>query len=165
MTGFEIVTLLSSLATTVGVFFAWYQIRRTGDLHRTQFEDSLSKEYRELVQRIPIKVFLGQDLTPDEFEQAKPVLFHYLNLTNDQIFLRSKDRISRAVWEDWREGIQSNIVDIKAIRELWSDIKQNSQNFHELRKLEESNFNDDPINWKQLPHKTPTKLLTSTTDT
>lgn len=145
----EIITLLSSLATTIGVFFAWYQIRRTGDLHRTQFEDSLSKEYRELIQKIPIKVFLGKELTPEEFEQAKPVLFHYLNLTNDQTFLRSKGRISLTVWNDWLSGIEFNLTNISAIAALWSDIKLNSENFVELRKLEELGFVGDPYSWRQ----------------
>ncbi len=154
----EIITLLSSLATTVGVFFAWYQIRRAGDLHRTQFEDSLSKEYRELIPKIPIKVFIGKDLTPDEYDAAKPVLFHYLNLTNDQIFLRSKKRISEAVWNDWRDGIEHNLKNIKAIRELWGEIKENSKNFYELRKLEENEFVGDPAEWDEKELKSSRKL-------
>jgi len=147
MSFFELVALISSIATTVGVFIAAYQIYKTTELHRTQFEDSLAMEYRELIQKIPIKVFIGEDLTHEELEITRPVLFHYLNLTNDQIFLRSKDRVGPEVWKDWRNGIEHNITNIRAINEFWAELKANSIVFEELRRLEEVGFSGDPHGW------------------
>jgi hypothetical protein len=155
MNWIEIVTLLSSLATTVGVFFAWYQIRRTGDLHRIQFEDSLSREYRELIQRIPVKALLGKELRDDEFNDARPFLFHYLNLTNDQIFLRSKDRVSLDTWIDWRGGIKVNMA-LPAVARMWSEVEANSDNFLELRQLIKDGYGGDPKLWTSEPSE---KLL------
>lgn len=145
-----IATLCSSLATTVGVFFAWFQIKKTGDLHRTQFEDSLAKEYRDLIQKIPVKALLGRELTAKEYEEAKPFLFHYINLTNDQIFLRSKGRISLEVWNDWQRGIKYNLNDLPAFKKIWVEIKEDSESFRELRTLELKEYNTDPNNWADI---------------
>lgn len=147
MNWIEIVTLLSSLATTIGVFFAWFQIRKTAELHRTQFEDSLAKEYRDLIQKIPLKALLGEDLTEKEYKEAKPYLFHYINLTNDQIFLRSKNRISLEVWNDWQGGIKYNLS-LPTFKKFWEEIKPKIKSFEELRELEEEKFNTDPKQWK-----------------
>ncbi|MEO6051998.1 MAG: hypothetical protein ABIP78_11800, partial [Pyrinomonadaceae bacterium] len=91
----EVITLAASIATTIGVFGAFYQIRKSGLLYRTQFEDSLAREYRELMQNLPVKALLGKALSEDEFADARKYLFHYFSLTNDQIFLRSKGRICK----------------------------------------------------------------------
>ncbi|MEQ1922256.1 MAG: hypothetical protein ABL952_07080 [Pyrinomonadaceae bacterium] len=155
MNAFEIITLLSSLATTVGVFFAWYQIRRTGDLHRIQFEDSLSREYRELIQKIPVKALLGKELSDQEFTDARPFLFHYLNLTNDQIFLRSKNRVSAETWNDWSTGIKVNMA-LPAVARMWSEVEIDSKNFLELRQLIKNGYEGDPQLWTSDPSE---KLL------
>jgi hypothetical protein len=141
-----LVTLFSSLATMVGVFLAGYQIKKTSDLHRTQFEDSLAKEYRDLIQKIPLKALLGEDLSEKEYKDAKPYLFQYVNLTNDQIFLRSKNRISLEVWNDWQGGIKYNLS-LPAFRKLWEEIKSKMESFKELRLLEEKEFKTDPQIW------------------
>lgn len=143
----EIIKLLSSLATTIGLFFAWFQIRRTAILHRTQFEDSLAKEYRDLIQRIPLKALLGENLTEKEYKDAKPYLFQYINLTNDQIFLRSKNRISEEVWNDWQGGIKYNL-NLPTFKKFWEEIKDKITSFEELRKLEKKGFDTDPKQWK-----------------
>jgi len=145
-----IITLFSSVATMVGVFLAWFQIKKTGDLHRTQFEDSLAKEYRELIQKIPVEALLGKDLSMEEYEKAKPFLFHYINLTNDQIFLRSKGRVSLEVWNDWQRGIKHNLNDLPAFTKIWKEIKADSKSFEELRNLEAEKYDTDPINWENL---------------
>jgi len=146
----SIVTLFSSLATMVGVFLAGYQIKKTSDLHRTQFEDSLAKEYRDLIQKIPVKALLGQNLTEKEYTEARPYLFHYINLTNDQIFLRSKGRISLDVWNDWQRGIDYNLNNLPAFKKIWQEIRGESKSFKELRKLESEKYNTDPNNWEDI---------------
>ena len=146
MNGIEIVTLLASVATTIGVFVAGYQIKKASDLHRIQFEDSLAKEYRDLIQKIPIKALLGESLNSKEFEDAKPYLFHYINLTNDQIFLRSKNRVGIKTWNDWQGGIKSNMK-LPAFEKIWEEVKERTNSFDELRRLESENYLTDPYSW------------------
>ena len=145
----QVGTLAATVATTVGVFLAGYQIKKTSDLHKTQFEDSLAKEYRDLVQNIPVKALLGEKLNAEEFERAKPFLFHYINLTNDQIFLRSKGRVGEKTWIDWKGGIESNMK-LPEFERMWKEIKQKSNSFDELRILENSNYLKDPFKWNEI---------------
>lgn len=80
--------VIGSLATALAVLMAAWQLYRGTLQNRTNFEDELSREYRELARSIPVKVHLGEVLSPEEFEQAFPRLYQYIDLTNEQIFLR-----------------------------------------------------------------------------
>jgi hypothetical protein len=125
---------------------AW-QLRRGTSQARTNFEDDLSREYRELARGIPVKVHLGEELTPDEFEQAFSSLYQYFDLTNEQIFLRMNGRISKTTWLNWREGIESNLGRT-AFAQAWARVKKGTTvGFNELTQLEASSFSDDPREW------------------
>ncbi len=150
MNWIEIVTLVSSLATTVGVFVAAYQIQRTSDLHRIQFEDALAREYRELMQNIPVKALLGSKLSDEEFADARKYLFHYFSLTNDQIFLRSKNRIRADTWRDWQKGVQVNMK-LPAFERMWEEIVKGSKNFLELGQVIRQDYKTDPKEWTSEP--------------
>lgn len=108
MTGGLDWTALSSAATALAVLVAAWQVRRGTSQARTNFEDGLSREYRELARAIPVKAHLGEELTPEEFNEAFSKFHQYFDLTNEQIFLRVNGRISRATWLNWRDGIESN---------------------------------------------------------
>jgi hypothetical protein len=107
MNWIEIVGALSSTATAIGVFFAWWQIKSSKHQNRTQFEDSLTREYRELAQKFPVKALLGEELDEENYQDALQFFYHYVDLSNEQVFLRSKDRVSRSTWENWQDGIRS----------------------------------------------------------
>lgn len=140
-------TAVGSIATALAVLVAAWQLRRGTFQARTNFEDDLSREYRELARSIPVKVHLGEELTPDEFEQAFPRLHQYLDLTNEQIFLRINGRISKATWLNWREGIESNLGR-PAFAQAWVRVKKaTTESFTELRRLEASRFSEDPRIW------------------
>lgn len=96
---------------------------------------------------IPVRAHLGKVLLPEEFEQAFPRLYQYIDLTNKQIFLRLNGRISRATWLNWQDGIKSNLKR-PACAQAWARIKNGATgSFAELRKLEASGFEDDPLKW------------------
>jgi hypothetical protein len=140
-------TAVGSIATALAVLVAAWQLRRGTSQARTNFEDDLSREYRELARSIPVKVHLGEELAADEFEQAFPRLHQYFDLTNEQIFLRMNGRISRTTWLNWREGIESNLAR-PAFARAWARIKKGTTvSFTELRQLEASRFSDDPRMW------------------
>lgn len=155
-----IATALSAIATFITVFIARKQLQAaieqkeisieqtkiSIEQSRTQFEDSLAKEYRDLIQRLPLEALLKKKLSDEEYNKAKPVLFHYINLTNDQIFLRSKGRISLEVWNDWQGGIKYNLS-LPTFKKFWEEINPKIESFKELRKLEQEKFNTDPKKW------------------
>lgn len=140
----DIMTLVASLATAIGVLVAGYQIRLSRKMSTTQFEDSLTAEYRALVRSLPVKSMLGDELTANELEDSLPVFYCYFDLCNEQIFLRQQNRISSTTWENWREGIQSNFG-LRAFEQAWERIgRSNGKSFTELKQLEKDGFNGDP---------------------
>ena len=148
MNWIEILGAFSSTATAIGVFFAWSQIKSSKHQNRTQFEDSLAREYRELTQKFPVKALLGEELDEVSYNDSFHLFYHYIDLSNEQIFLRSKNRVSRSTWENWQDGIRSNLS-LPAVQKAWQEIKKKSPSrFDELRKLEELGFQSDPREWK-----------------
>ncbi len=106
---------IGSIGTAVAVLVAAWQVRKSTQQARTDFEDDLSREYRELARSIPVKAHLGQELGEEELEQAFPNLYQYIDLTNEQIFLRMNGRTSKTTrlnWEDVENRGQFFIVDI-----------------------------------------------------
>jgi hypothetical protein len=148
---------IGSIGTAVAVLVAAWQVCKSTQQARTDFEDDLSREYRELARCIPVKAHLGQELGEEEFEQVFPRLYQYIDLTNEQIFLRMNGRISKATWLNWRDGIKSNLGR-PAFTQAWARIKKGSNgSFAELRNLEASGFSTDPRKWvpawKRLWHR------------
>lgn len=140
-------TMVGPIATALAVFVAACQLYRGTLQAQTNFEDGLSREYRELARCIPVRAHLGELLSPEEFEQAFPRLYQYIDLTNEQIFLRMNGRISRSTWRNWQEGIKSNL-ERPSFAQAWALIKNGATgSFTELRKLEASQFSDDPRKW------------------
>jgi hypothetical protein len=138
---------IGSIGTAVAVFVAALQVRKSTQQARTDFEDDLSREYREVARSIPLKAHLGRELMEEEVEQALLGLYQYIDLTNEQIFLRMNGRISKATWLNWVDGIKSNLGR-PAFTKAWAQIKDGSSgSFEELRRLEVSGFADDPRRW------------------
>jgi hypothetical protein len=140
-------TSVGSIATAIAVLIAAWQLRRGTVQARTDFEDDLSREYRELARSIPVNALLGRELPEPEFEEALPALYRYVDLSNEQVFLRMQGRICRATWNNWLDGIRSNF-ERPAFAMAWSRVKTNAKgSFSELRKLEDGQFKEDPRRW------------------
>lgn len=138
---------VGSIGTALAVLVAAWQVRKNTQQAKTDFEDDSSREYRELARSIPVKAHLGQELEKEEFKAAYPSLYQYIDLTNEQVFLRMNGRISKATWVNWASGIKSNLSR-PAFAEAWKRIKVGaSGSFQELRRLEKSKFLDDPHKW------------------
>lgn len=144
----SVMTALGVLFTAIGVFLAWRQILFTKRQAIVQFEDSLAREYREIMQELPVGTWLGEELDGEEYINALDSFYRYIDLSNTQIFLRQKGRVSPETWEEWREGIEWNLSR-PAFRRAWIEIKSRAEDiFEELRRLENSGFKDDPRNWE-----------------
>ena len=85
---------IASAVTAVGVFLAFLQLRLTKQQATTSFEDTISSEYRELTTSIPTKALLGKQLSDAEHEKALDEFYHYIDLSNEQIFLRQRGRVT-----------------------------------------------------------------------
>ena len=142
-----IVTALGSAATAVGVIFAVQQIRLAKQLAQTQFEDDLTKQFREIIRRIPIEALLGEELSEEAYDRTRDDFFRYIDLSNEQVFLRRNDRISARTWKLWCEGIKA-FLSRPAFGRAWGEFKDKSPDtFKELRRLEREEFKIDPYEW------------------
>jgi hypothetical protein len=143
-----ILTVIPSIVTAFLVAIAVRHLRLTRELAQLSFEDSLNKEYRSLAMEIPVDVLLGMKVSEDTFPKIREYIYNYIDLCNEQVFLRKKDRITTATWWEWAEGIRSNLENPIFLR-VWSEIKEASPKvFKELRQLEASEFKEDPKLWK-----------------
>jgi hypothetical protein len=123
-----------ALATAVGVFLAWIQLKHQQQQLKTDFEDRLSQQYREAIAGIPIEAMLGgADVELDE--SALTAFYRYFDLTNEQIFLKNEGRISSGTWENWADGIRMNMRRPGFVA-AWAIIGNRVPNsFDELRQL------------------------------
>jgi len=138
---------ISSVATAIGVVVAATQLIASRKQSITQFEDALNREYREIIQKIPTKALLGEKLSEQEYQESLDNFYYYIDLTNEQIFLRKVRRVRKNTWQNWCDGIRSNLSR-PAFYRAWKEIKRRSdRNFQELRMLEERNYMSDPAKW------------------
>ena len=135
-----------SLATAIGVFIAVWQISESRKLAQTSFENGLNQEYRELVRNIPIDALIGKPIN-DKKDELREIIYNYLDLCNEQTYLRQKKRISENRWKDWNDGMRDNLSK-PAFKEVWDEIKNTAPTtFTALDLLEKSEFKIDPAKW------------------
>lgn len=147
MTAFEWISTLGIAATVAAVLLGVRQLAEGRRQARTQFEDAMSREYRDLVQTIPTRALLGEALSDAEFADAFDELYRYVDLSNEQVFLRQKGRVSKDAWESWAAGMESNLA-LPTFRRAWAEIKEKAPgSFAELRRLEAKGFSVDPAAW------------------
>ena len=143
------VSAAANCVLAAGVMLVFWQIWLTKKQATTSFEDSMAKEYRELAAKIPTKALLGEDLTEDEYKDTFDEFYHYIDLSNEEIFLRQQNRVTKETWKYWLDGIESNLSR-PAFKRAWEEVKaRNQDSFMELRRLEESSFQDDPLYWRR----------------
>ena len=138
---------VSSIATSIGVLLILYQIWQSRKIAQASFEDSVDREYRELVKDIPMDALVGKPLTNERQSEARELAYNYLDLCNEQVFLRKNGRVSATRWSDWAEGIQQNIKK-PLFHDVWRDVMYNApETFTGLVRLVEAGFKEDPRDW------------------
>jgi hypothetical protein len=143
------ITAIASAVSALGVVFAVRQLQLTKQINQRNFEDGLTKEYRELASRIPTKALLGSGLSPSEYQQTFDELFRYIDLSNEQTLLRKNKRISDESWESWCAGIKYN-MSLPVFERAWTEIRRlNPNQFEELNQLIQENFIQDPKLWNK----------------
>jgi hypothetical protein len=131
----------------VAVVVAVWQLWASRVQARTDFEDDLAREYRDLAQQLPVKAMLGERLKGEAFEDALPAFYRYMDLSNQQAFLRQNGRVSRSAWRNWADGMRANLSR-PSFQDAWEHIGSRTDGtFEELRRLIDSSFVDDPKQW------------------
>ncbi len=143
----QTIASLTGIATTTGLFIAYRQFRLATRQSQTTFEDALSREYRQVAHRLPVRALLGDELPESRETLALDEFYWYFDLTNEQVFLRRTSRVTDATWASWRDGIATNLRK-PAFAKAWEEVKRCApDSFHELRRLEEASFRADPREW------------------
>ena len=100
----ELAQEYASLITAVGVLVATWQLWLSRSLAQSSFEDSLVKEYRDLIRRIPVDVLIGRSFDREvagrAYSELRELIFNYLDLTNEQVYLRMNRRVRRSTWRE-----------------------------------------------------------------
>lgn len=105
----EILVDIGSLGTAAGVLVTASQLWVNRRQSRTQFEDGLTSRYRDIVRELPIGALLGEEVPSKELREARGVFYRYFDLCNEQAFLHEEGRISGQTWQQWQDGIESNM--------------------------------------------------------
>jgi hypothetical protein len=139
----------ANLATAGAVLVAAVALLLQRGQARTGFEDDLVREYRKTIKPDLItKALISPDLDEKRFKQVAE-FYPYIDLCNEQTFLRMAGRVGGRTWRLWREGIQGNLQR-PAFASAWETIRTHSPNdFRELQLLDDSDFRD-PRSWLPL---------------
>ena len=136
--GFQLAQAFVSIATVLLAIFAWQQLRQLRKQATTTFEDSLTAQYRRIMESIPTDVWLGSQLkTLDKERQdrCRDAIYRYLDLSNEQAFLHIKKRITDEAWNEWSKGIKGNL-ELPAFKEVWAEVGgKYRDSFKELRSV------------------------------
>ncbi len=136
-----------SVFTMLGVLVAAFQLRVSSKIAQSEFEDSIDQQYRELAKGIPVDALIGKEVPQDKKEFTRELIYNYLDLCNEQIFLRKKGRVRIDTWIDWCSGIESNLKKTE-FQTVWAEVKSEApQTFSFLEKLDALGFAGDPKNW------------------
>ena len=143
-----IATAVASVATAIGVGIGAWQIRENSKLAQTQFEDSLDQQYRQLSMTIPVNALIGKPVSEAQWQETRECIYNYLDLCNEQVYLRHQRRIRPDTWRDWAQGIEANLSK-QAFSDIWAEVKAEAPaTFSSLERLETAGFAEDPATWK-----------------
>jgi len=147
----------AAAATAFGVVLAASALFLQRGQARTQFEDNMVRQYREVIKPdLILDVVLERlfDGRSDDERQRIHHIYLYLDLCNEQVFLRAIGRVSRSTWRvQWSSGIRENLTEHEAIRQTWEVIKTQTHQFRELRVFEQTGWGD-PRRWESVWRRT-----------
>ena len=138
-------TVIASLATALGVCFGAWQIKVGKDQAQATFDDSLDQQYRTLSMELPVNVLIGEPVEEKDRKKVRELIFNYLDLANEQVYLRAKGRISKHTWASWSSGIKLHLAK-PAFEEVYTEIKEKCD-FTYLNRLVDCGFSSDPKKW------------------
>jgi hypothetical protein len=138
-------TALGAMFTGVGVMFGAYQIRLTKKQGIAEFEDRFDQQYRELSMQLPVDVLIGQKPTKEDRLRVRELIYNYCDLSNEQVYLRAKGKVTQVTWMSWSSGIKAHL-ERPAFQDVYEEIK-NASGFTYLDRLINEDFKTDPNKW------------------
>jgi hypothetical protein len=131
----DLLKMITESATTLGVLFAGSQLYLAQRHAQTAFEDQLSTQYREIIRKLPVGALLGETLSDEELDESLRDFLHYIDLCNEQAYLREHRRIRRSTWNEWSEGSRENLAR-PAFAQAWGLIAARApETFDNLRSI------------------------------
>jgi hypothetical protein len=138
---------VGSLLTGFGALIVIFQLYQRRRQFKTEFEDKLTSDYREIIYEIPVESLLDEEHDRD-VEQNLKDYYRYIDLTNDQIFLRKEGRVSKSTWEEWAAGIEANFK-LEDFNKSWKIIHDSNPDiFNEIQNFLDPDMHDDPRYWE-----------------
>lgn len=139
---------LAPYVTAFGVIIAFVQIFRSNTQQRVIFEGSINKEYRDIIQRIPYKALINEDIGLVEIDAVNNEIYNYMDLCNEQVYLRISNRVCKKTWNNWQEGMRTNF-ELKTFNDTLTEVFEKlPSNFNELQRVKALDFSTDPKQWK-----------------
>ena len=143
-----------AIATAAGVAGGLLGLYFTVRLNRVKFEDSMDKEYRRIIAKIPLDALLDESVQGGRGELRERI-YNYFDLCNAQIYLRMIGRVSKRRWKGWMEGIEDHLYKREFCR-VWKEVKPKGmlsylkcldKNFRNRRNNEA--YQLDPRRWRK----------------
>lgn len=145
---------LNSILTACGLIFIGWELKvaqqsaqDTQKIAQAEFEDSIDVQYRQLAKEIPVDILFGLPIPEENYKEIRELIYNYLDLSNEQVYLRKINRVSKERWIGWREGIKEHLQK-EGFKQVWEEVKQNiPHTFRYLEMLEKNNFQSGPRKW------------------
>jgi hypothetical protein len=139
---------VAALATAFGVALAAISLWRSEAHSQTQLEDRLAEQYRAITAELPLEALLGKPIPSHEMTNNLRAFYRYLDLSNEQVYLRMKGRVRRSTWREWSEGMRGNFRR-PAFKVAWTRIRTDTAklDFDELARAVDEDFAHDPRSW------------------
>lgn len=139
----ERISLFLSFVTAFGIVYAALGFNVSKRQAEAEYERQYLDHYREITQQLPADFWLDESvLSLDDFipgsthKKVYDVIYHYLELCNDQILQRRKKLISTKTWIEWQDGIRFACTNIPQVVSSLDKIQKNHSGFYsELSKF------------------------------
>ena len=139
--------MVTSVATAIGVGIAAWQLWESRKLSASAFEDSFDEKYRQLAYSIPVEALLSKKVGLSKRSIAREWVYNYLDLSNEQVYLRKKHRVSYDRWIEWSKWMQQHLKR-PFFKEVLEEVEQDSlETFSYLERLINEDFKTDPAKW------------------
>lgn len=152
-TTISLIGAMGSIATAFGLIYVAQDVHHSKKTTQAEFEDQFDQQYRALMMPIPVDVLIGKETAKMDKERVRELVYVYLDLTNEQIYMRSIGRVSKATWESWCSGILAHMAR-PGFREVFEEVRESSNFTYLEQLLAAENYKpfkgaNDPRNWSK----------------
>jgi hypothetical protein len=140
---------IAALATAGGVVLVVVQLILGRRDARTALEDDLAGEYRQLAASLPPAAFFDKEDPANAcppFQEHLREYVRYIDLSNQQVFLRMERRIRRRTWFLWRDGMHDNF-DRTSFKNAWVYVRTYSPKSYDELASVYADWKRDPAWW------------------